>query len=149
MSNLTLWRDPFTDFDALVRRAFGPYRPEPRYAGFVPAAEVVREDQDAVVAIEVPGLDVTKDVTIEVESGRLIVRGERRDERTGERGRREIRYGAFRREFVLPEHVTAAAVSASYDAGVLRVRIAGAFAETEPQRVAITIGTDKAVEASE
>lgn len=160
MSTLTLWqRDPFADFDALVRRAFGPYRAsgsdralgsdrtEGRFAGFVPAAEVVRDGQDAVVSLELPGLDVAKDVTIEVESGRLAVRGERRDERTGERGRREVRYGAFRREFVLPDHVTADAVSASYDAGMLNIRVAGAFAETEPHRVEITVGGRPEVEA--
>ncbi|WP_433142743.1 Hsp20/alpha crystallin family protein [Actinomadura nitritigenes] len=154
MSSLTLWqRDPFTEFDALVRRAFtpyrAPYRADERFAGFVPTAEVVRDGQDAVVSLDLPGLDASKDVAIEVESGRLVVRGERRDERTGERGRREVRYGAFRREFVLPEHVTADAVTADYDAGVLKIRVAGAFAETQPRRVAVTVGGQPAVTGTE
>jgi HSP20 family protein len=37
----------------------------------------------------------------------------------------EVRYGSFRRGFVLPVHVTAEDVSASYDAGVLAVRACG------------------------
>lgn len=139
MSNLTLWRqfDPFADF-------FGT-------AGFVPAAEVSRDGADAVVRLEVPGLDVDKDVTVEVERGRLVVRGERRDERTDQGARRsEVRYGAFRREFGLPRHVTADAVSASYDAGVLSVRVAGAYAGTEARRIPVTSGTDTpAVESGE
>jgi HSP20 family molecular chaperone IbpA len=126
MSSLSLWtrRDPFAEFDAFFRAAR-----EPR--GFVPAAEVVRDGDDAVVRLELPGLDPERDVAVEIENGRLVVRGERRDERSEERGGRsvrEVRYGSFRRSFVLPEHVTADAVSASYDAGVLTVRVAGAHA---------------------
>jgi len=97
-----------------------------------------------VVRLELPGLDVEKDVTVEVERGQLVVRGERRDERTEERDGRtlqEVRYGTFRRSFALPRHVTADAVSASYDAGVLSVRVSGAYAGTEARKVEITTGT--------
>ncbi|HKT05097.1 MAG TPA: Hsp20/alpha crystallin family protein [Rugosimonospora sp.] len=143
MSTLSLWtrRDPFAEFDALVRRAFGPAAVAP--SGFTPAAEITRDGEDAVVRVELPGLDATKDVAVEVDRGRLVISGERRDERTGsEDGRtlREVRYGSFRRSFALPAHVTADAVSASYDAGVLSVRVTGAYAGNEPQRVAITAG---------
>ena len=51
---------------------------------------------------------------------------------------REVRYGSFRRSFQLPAHITSEAVSASYDAGVLTVRVAGAHAGTQPQRIAIS-----------
>ena len=121
-----------------------------RQFGFTPAAEIVRDGTDAVVKVEVPGLDVTKDVTVEVDRGRLVVRGERRYERTEEqngRSLREVRYGAFRRSFRLPAGVTAESVSASYDAGVLGVRLAGAYAGTGAHTVEITTGTP-AVEAT-
>lgn len=137
MSNLTVWRsrDPFADFDSIVRRTFGPVS-----TNFVPAAEIERDGEDAVVRLELPGLDVAKDVTVEVDRGRLVVRGERRDER-GEKAngriRSEVRYGAFRREFGLPKQVSAEAISASYDAGVLTVRVTGAYAGSEPQKIAI------------
>ena len=49
----------------------------------------------------------------------------------------EVRYGSFRRSFKLPAHVTSEAITASYDAGVLTVRVAGVYAGTEPQRIAI------------
>jgi len=141
MSAVSVWRwDPFTEFDGLVRQAFAPYRAEGRERGFVPAAEVLREGEDAVVSVELPGVDVEKDVAVEVKAGRLVVRGERRDERVGERGRRELRYGAFERAFVLPEHLGPESVSATYDAGMLNIRIAGAFADSEPHRIAIGTG---------
>lgn len=138
-------RDPFAEFDALVRNVFGPVAPRPvfRPAAFTPAAEVTRDGDDAVVRLEVPGLDAAKDVTVEVDRGRLVVRGERREESTRERDGRgfsEVRYGSFRRSFDLPEHVTADAVSASYDAGVLSVRVAGAYTAIEARKIEITAG---------
>jgi HSP20 family molecular chaperone IbpA len=147
MSTVSLWtrRDPFAEFDALVRNAFGQVatRRVSRPAGFVPAAEITRDGTDAVVRVELPGLDIANDVTVEVERGRLVVRGERRDERTEDqdgRSLREVRYGSFRRSFGLPAQVTADAVSASYDAGVLSVRVAGAYAGTEARKIEITAG---------
>ncbi|GAB7038605.1 MULTISPECIES: Hsp20/alpha crystallin family protein [Catenuloplanes] len=143
MSN-TIWtrRDPFADFDALVRNAFGPVTTT-RPAGFTPAAEVFRDGDDAVVRLELPGVDVDNDVTVEVDGGRLTVRGERRDERAEQRdGRslREVRYGTFRRSFGLPQHTTSEAVSATYDAGVLSVRVTGAYAGREARRIPVTAG---------
>jgi HSP20 family protein len=149
MGSLTLWSDPFsTDFDTIVRRVFAPS--VRRTAGFVPAAEITRDGDDALVRIELPGLDVTKDVTVEVEDDRLVVRGERRDERSEERdGRslREVHYGSFRRSFALPTHVDADGVTASYDAGVLTVRVAGVHAASGARR--IPVQTAQPVEVTE
>ncbi|MEQ4301716.1 Hsp20/alpha crystallin family protein [Plantactinospora sp. B6F1] len=155
MSTLSLWtrRDPFAEFDALVRHSFGTTTgwPADRSTGstpstFTPSAEIVRDGDDAVVRVELPGLDVERDVTVEVESGRLVVRGERRDERAEERdGRtlREVRYGSFRRAFRLPAHLTADAVTASYEAGVLQIRVTGAYADDTggARRIAVTSGS--------
>ncbi|MDT5187236.1 MAG: hypothetical protein QOJ20_2947 [Mycobacterium sp.] len=93
-----------------------------------------------MVRLELPGVDVAKDVNVELDRGRLVIHGERRDERSEEKdGRtlREVRYGSFRRSFKLPAHVTGDAISASYDAGVLTVRVAGAHKGAEAQRIAI------------
>jgi HSP20 family molecular chaperone IbpA len=135
-------RDPFREFDSLVRDAFGPpaFRTFDR-GGFSPAVESHREGHDAVIRFELPGVDVEKDVTVEVRGRVLVVAGERRDERseTVEGGSfSEFRYGSFRRTFRLAPHVTGEAVTASYDAGVLTVRVAGAYAESDGHRVAIT-----------
>jgi HSP20 family protein len=148
MSNLTLWSRPAWDVDRWRREFFGPAAAtdwiKPLATGFSPAAEIVKDGEDAVVRLELPGVDVDNDVNVEVEDGRLVVHGERRDERAGEdaahdgRTLRELRYGSFRRSFQLPAHLTAEAVSASYDAGVLTVRVAGAYAGTQAQRIAIS-----------
>ncbi len=155
MSTLSLWsrRDPFAEFDALVRNAFGPFAVsrEDRAAAFRPAAEIVRDGDDALVRVEVPGLDPVKDVTVEIDRGRLVIRGERRDERTEEKDGRtlhEMRYGSFHRSFGLPTHVTADAISAGYDAGLLTVRVTGAYLDTEAKRIPVA-GTVPAVEAGD
>ena len=141
MSNVTLWARPAWDVDRWVRDFFGPASANDLLAGdFTPAAEVVKDGDDAVVRLELAGVDVDKDVNVELDRGRLVIHGERRDEHTEQKdGRtvREVRYGSFRRSFRLPAHVTGDAISASYDAGVLTVRVAGAYAGTQAQRIAI------------
>jgi HSP20 family protein len=145
MSNLTLWSRPAWDVDRWMRDFFGPAATtdwaKPVAGGFSPAAEIVKDGEDAVVRLELPGVDVDKDVNVEVEHGRLVIHGERHDEHAEVKdGRtlREVRYGSFRRSFQLPSHLTGEAVSASYDAGVLTVRVAGAYAGTQAQRIEIS-----------
>jgi HSP20 family molecular chaperone IbpA len=142
MSTLAIRPRPAWDIDRWVRDFFGPATADDWFGGaFTPAADVRRDGDDAVVSLELAGVDVEKDVTVEVENGRLVIRGERRDEHaddTGGRTLREVRYGSFRRAFTLPAHVTGDAVSADYDKGVLTVRVAGAYQGAEPQRIAIT-----------
>ncbi|OBI32929.1 Hsp20/alpha crystallin family protein, partial [Mycobacterium sp. E2238] len=100
-----------------------------------------KDGDDAIVRVELPGVDVEKDVNVEVDRGRLVIHGERRDEHAEEKdGRtlREVRYGSFRRSFQLPAHVTGDAITASYDAGVLTVRVTGAYAGSQARRIEIT-----------
>jgi len=145
MSNITLWtrRDPFAEFDAMIRRAFGPTATANGTGAFRPAAELTRDGDDAVLRLELPGLDAEKDIAVEIKDNRLVVSGERRDEHTEDSGKRylrEVRYGSFRRSFALPTHVTAEALSASYNAGVLTVKVTGAYADSGTQRIAVSTG---------
>lgn len=150
MSNVSLWtrRDPFAEFDAIVRHAFAPaVRSNGSGLGFVPAVETARDGDDALVNVELPGVDVDKDVVVELDRGRLVVKGERRDERTEEQaGRtlREVRYGSFSRSFGVPAHVKADAISATYDAGILKIRIEGAYKGADAQRIEVTAAEGKA-----
>ena len=151
MSSLALWSRPAWNTDRWLRDFFGPAAAtdwyKPVTSGFTPAAEIVRDGDDAVVRVQLPGVDVDKDVNVEVDRGRLVIHGEHRDEHALNEGAagandgrtlREIRYGSFRRSFQLPANVTSEAISASYDAGVLTVRVAGVYAANQAQRIAIT-----------
>lgn len=160
---LTRW-DPFTtlsrldqDFDDLVRRAWGAPsqsgRSRTATAGYVPAIDMRAEGADVVVTLELPGVDVEKDVDIEVAEGRLTISGERRDmtedrDKDGQVLVRELRYGSFRREFALPEGITADNVEATYDKGLLEVRVREVTKpEVPPQKVRIQgVGQQKTLE---
>jgi HSP20 family protein len=141
---ITRW-DPFTalarfdrEFDDLVRRGWGTAATR---AAFVPSVEMVTRDTDVVIRLELPGVDVERDVEVAVDNGRLVIRGERRDDRENGGGGylvRELRYGSFQREFALPEGVTGEHVEATYDQGMLEVVVRGAVRRPpEPQQVKI------------
>lgn len=149
--------DPFTvlarlddDFDELVRRTWGAASgpaPSGRTLGYVPAIDMATDGSDVVIRLELPGLDIEKDVEIEVHDGRLTISGERRDtsERKDASGKvlvRELRYGSFRRDFALPEGVGADEVSAHYDKGMLEVRVRNVTRPVEaPRKISVTAGT--------
>lgn len=148
--------DPFTvlsrmdrEFDELVRRGWAGREKPPAMAGFVPAVEVVRDGHDVIVRVELPGVDVERDVAIEVDKGTLVISGERRDERaeTDPQGVlvRELRYGQFRREFALPPGVSPEQVEATYEAGLLDVRVRGVV-QPEPAIVRVPITTRQPAE---
>ncbi|HEU0129530.1 MAG TPA: Hsp20/alpha crystallin family protein [Mycobacteriales bacterium] len=145
---VTRW-DPFTalarfdrEFDELVRRGWGGAGAA--RSGFVPPVELLTRGSDVVIRLELPGVDVERDVEVEVDKGRLVVKGERRDEQGEQAGGylvRELRYGSFRREFALPEGVSAENVEAHYDQGMLEVVVHEAVRrEPEPQQVKIGMG---------
>ncbi|HVV23258.1 MAG TPA: Hsp20/alpha crystallin family protein [Pseudonocardiaceae bacterium] len=122
-SPFSLVRQFDSEFDALVRRSFGQQR---RVAGFVPAADVTKDGNDVVVTLALPGVDVDKDVTIEVTEGRLSVSGSRSSRTESDQDGvlvREISSGSFRRVFTLPKGVTAEHVEADYQDGLLKVRV--------------------------
>ena len=153
--------DPFTvlarmdrEFDELVRRGWSggkgraEGRPSVMAAGFVPAVEVARDGEDVVVRVELPGIDVERDVAIEVERGKLVISGERRDARAEQPDGllvRELRYGQFRREFALPAGISPEQVEATYDAGLLDVRVRGVV-QPEPATVRVPIRTRRSDE---
>jgi HSP20 family protein len=154
-----LW-DPFAtlsrfdrEFDEIVRRGWGARERGARAGriGFVPATDVVTDGDDVLIHVELPGLDVEKDVQVEIDRGRLLIRGQRQAEsRRDSRGvvLRERRHGSFERVFTLPEGVGADTISATYDQGVLTVRLVGAHRERTNTRIPVTAAAPKAVEVN-
>jgi HSP20 family protein len=137
-SPFSLVRQFDAEFDALVRRSFGQAR---GVTGFVPAADVTRDGNDVLVTLALPGVDVDKDVDIEVSDGRLAITGRRSTESESEQGGvlvREIGSGSFRRVFTLPKGVTADNIEADYDQGLLRVRVREAVPQVaQPAKIKI------------
>jgi HSP20 family protein len=106
--------------------------------------EEFRDDDTLVVRAELPGIDPDTDVEITVSDGSLCIRAERREshERTGNGDfyRSEFRYGQFTRTLPLPAGAGADDVKASYDDGILEIRLPMASPSPSVSRVAVTRG---------
>jgi HSP20 family protein len=108
---------------------------------WLPAMDLVETDEHFVLKADLPGL-AEDDVNIEVEDNVLTISGERKAEHEDKREgyvRVERAYGSFRRSLTLPEGVDPETVTASFDKGVLEVRIPKPE-ERKPRRVAIQVG---------
>jgi len=108
---------------------------------WIPAMDLVETDDHFILKADLPGL-AQEDVNLEVDDNVLTVSGERKAEHEDRREgyvRVERSYGAFRRSLTLPDGVDPEGVSASFDKGVLEVRIPKPE-ERQPRRVAIQVG---------
>lgn len=85
-----------------------------------------QEDGVLVVKAEMPGIDPDKDVELTVSDNVLHIAAQRREEeKTEEKGyvRQEIRSGSFSRALALPPGVTGSDITATYEDGILEIRI--------------------------
>jgi HSP20 family protein len=80
------------------------------------------DDSCYVVRLEVPGIDPSRDLTVTVEGGMLLVRAERRPV-AAEGSQSEFRYGSFARHVTLPLGSDVHDVSAACHNGILTVRV--------------------------
>jgi HSP20 family protein len=108
---------------------------------WIPAMDLVESEDHFVLRADLPGMG-EGDVKLEIEDRTLTLSGERKAEHT-EKGegfyRLERATGAFSRSLTLPEGVDADAVTASFDKGVLEVRIPKPE-QVKPKRVQIQVG---------
>lgn len=106
--------------------------------------EEFESDDHLIVRAEMPGIDPDEDVEITVTDHRLNVKAERRSETKEEDvsgWRSEFHYGSFERTMTLPPGATEDDVTATYEDGILEIRIP-INTEAEPaKRVPITRST--------
>jgi HSP20 family protein len=108
---------------------------------WIPAMDLVETADDFVLRADLPGLS-EGDVNIELEDSVLTVSGERKsehEERTEGYYRAERASGSFARSLTLPEGVNADGIKATFDKGVLEIRIPKPE-ERKPRKVAISVG---------
>jgi HSP20 family protein len=138
-----------------MNRLFGTVfdAPNPSNGGtlrrWMPAMDLVETDDHFVLRADLPGL-AEGDVSIEVEDNVLTVSGERKAEHeTTKEGyhRVERAFGSFSRSLTLPEGVDAESVTASFDRGVLEIRIPKPE-QRKPRKISIGVGdTPKTIES--
>jgi HSP20 family protein len=104
---------------------------------FVPITEVFVRDEDLVIRVELSGINPATDVTVSVEDGYLVIRGERKLEGEMKQGayyRLETAYGTFERFIPLPEGFDEGEIEAGYEDGVLEVIVPAAAKALEPSK---------------
>lgn len=118
-------------------RLFGEERVMPR-----PAIDAHTKDNTLIVEVELPGVDIEEDVTIEVIDDILKVEGKTEHDREYDREGfhvAERRYGSFHRQIPLPDGVDPNTIDATYTAGVLTVRVPLPTVEApEPRKIPVT-----------
>jgi len=139
--------EPFRELSALqneMNRLFNTVfdTPAPGNGGtmrrWMPPMDLVESGDHFVLRADLPGMS-EEDVNIELEDGTLTISGERKaqhEEKEEGYYRVERAFGTFSRSLTLPKGVNPEEVSASFDRGVLEVRIPKPE-ERKPRRIEI------------
>lgn len=106
-------------------------------------AEVVETDDEIRFEIEMPGLRL-EDLEITLENNVLTVAGEKTLQRSDESKEKDYRlferqYGRFQRSFTVPPTVRGDECEATYENGVVSVRLPKAE-EARPRRISVQAG---------
>jgi len=156
MTVLTRW-EPFRELqdriDRMSRLFRESYRPEgPEEAltttSFAPPVDIYEDEHNITLKMEVPGID-EEDIDVRIENNTLTIRGERRfekEEKEENFRRVERQYGSFTRSFTLPSSVETENIQASYDKGVLEIRLTKK-AEAKPKQIKVKVGNERTLEA--
>jgi HSP20 family protein len=159
MTQLTRW-EPFRELFnmqdrvnrmyRLFRDSYSPESPEEALTTttFAPPVDIYEDEHNITLKMEVPGI-AEKDIDVHIENITLTVRGERKfekEEKEENFRRIERQYGSFTRVFTLPSSVDPEQVSANYDNGVLKIKLAKK-AEVKPKQIKVSVGSEKTLEA--
>ena len=92
---------------------------------WLPAVDIHETDEMFTVEADLPGID-KDNVKVDVESGTLVISGERKYEKEEKKEnihRIERSFGRFSRSFSLPSYVDTSKVKARMENGVLKVEL--------------------------
>jgi len=129
--------DPFRDFDRLAQQFFGNTGTWSRPSAM--PLDAYRSGNEYVIAFDLPGV-APDAIELNIERNVLTVRAERRPNPVGEDVEMQVAerpLGVFSRQLFLGDTLDTEKVSASYDAGVLTLRIPVAE-QAKPRRIEIS-----------
>src|SRR5438034_9170882 len=135
----------------ILRESYSPEGPGDALttANFAPPVDVYEDEHNITLKIDVPGID-EKDIDVSIENNTLTVRGERtleKEEKEENFQRVERQYGSFTRSFTLPNSVDPEQVSAHYNKGVLKIRVAKK-AEAKPKQIKLNVDGERTLFAA-
>ncbi len=129
--------DPFRDLDRFTQQVLGTAaRPT------VMPMDAWREGEEFVVEFDLPGIKEDS-LDLDIERNVVTVRAERPDVDPGrEMLAAERPRGVFSRQLVLGENLDTEKIAASYDGGILRLRIPVAE-RAKPRKIAVNRSNDR------
>ena len=147
MANMTRRRTSFDDMRREFDRVFESFLPskatngdeEARSAVWSPRVDVSETEEAYRVRMDLPGIE-KDELAINYQDGTLSVSGEREMEKAEDGtsfSRIERAYGRFYRSFSLPQAADAENIEATYDNGVLSIRIPKT-PESKPRRIEVS-----------
>jgi HSP20 family protein len=145
MTTLTRWQ-PWYEmntlqraFERLLDESLAPRMLTPLYPDtFELAIDVAEDDNTYIVKATVPGVK-PEDVEITMQDHVLTIKGETKADKEVKEGRyylRERRFGSFVRSLTMPAPVKAEAINATYENGVLTVRLPK-MEQAKPKKIAV------------
>ncbi|NNE46878.1 MAG: Hsp20/alpha crystallin family protein [Rhodothermales bacterium] len=121
-------------FDSFLPKANG----DSEQAVWTPRVDLAESENAYLVHLDVPGMK-KEDLEVNFQDGSVTVSGTRNEQTVGEDAnfvRVERRFGRFYRSFDLPKTVDSSKIEATYEDGVLSIRIPKAE-ESKPKSVTI------------
>lgn len=128
------WQDPF-QWMGEIERFFGDFAP----TRFAPSIDLVDEGKHVRLTAELPGVE-KDDIELTVDDDVLTLRGQKRQESESKEDgcyRLERYFGRFQRMIPLPSDVVADGIEATFDKGVLTVRLPKAQADKPGRAIPI------------
>jgi HSP20 family protein len=146
---LSTMHDRMNRMNRLFHESLRPEGPEDALTttSFAPPVDIYEDEHTITLKLEVPGID-EKDIDVRVENNTLTVHGERKiekEEKEENFRRVERQYGSFTRSFTLPSSVDTGQVSADYEKGVLKIKLAKK-AEAKPKQIKVNVAGEKTLE---
>lgn len=106
----------FEEWDSLFSR---PYHPA--FYTARSASQITENEKAYIISIDMPGVD-KKEINLEVAGNRIMVSGERKDERkTKEKSERS--YSSYQQSFTLPDDADLNKIQAESENGVLKITV--------------------------
>ena len=136
-------RSPWSEMNRLARELDTVFAPVWTQSNdlWAPPVDVEETADEILLTAELPGMS-RNDIDIELEDGVLTIQGEKKEE-PKEEGRQGLRYerrwGSFARRFTLPRAVDSANITASYQDGLLSIRVPKAE-EAKGRKIEIAAG---------
>ena len=159
--NITLYRNPIRDItpwmpfyrpmgsldeiDQLVRDIWTSWQPGLFGTTLVPHTDIYEEKGEFVVKTELPGI-TEKDLDVTIDDDVLTIKAEKKEETTEDvvHHTKERYYGKYVRSMSLPSHVNGDEISASFENGILELRIPKAE-EVKAKRIEVKAQLSKGV----